>query len=67
MNPTIQRVADAAPVATYGGGAASVAFWGLQVNEICAIISTLVAVIGLALQIYVSWHRMRRTKALDKH
>jgi hypothetical protein len=67
MNPVVQKISDSAPIATYGGGAASVAFWGLQVNEICAIISTIVAVIGLALQIYVSWHRMRRSKALDKH
>lgn len=57
---TIQKIADAAPVATYGGAAASVTFWGLQVSEVCAIISTLVAIIGLGLQFWVAARRIKK-------
>ena len=47
----------AAPIITYAGGGASILFWGIQVNEICAIISTAVAVCGLGLQLYLAWRR----------
>lgn len=60
MQPTLVKIAEVAPVATYGGTALSVTFWGLHINEICAIISTCIAFSGLALQIYLAWHRTRR-------
>lgn len=63
MHPVVQKLAENAPVATYGGGAATVAFWGLQVNEICAIISTAVAVMGLLLQAYVAFQRRIKNRA----
>lgn len=57
---TFKTITDNAPVVTYGGTAASVVFWGLQVNEICAIISTVIAILGLGLQFYLAMHRIRR-------
>ena len=64
MNTQHQHVVDAitahANVATYAGAATSLVFWGLHVNEICAIISTAVAVAGLCLQIYSAIQRRRR-------
>lgn len=62
MSPT-QKIAENAHVATYGGGAASVAFWGLHVNEICAIISTVVAVMGLILQVYLACKKYSKNRA----
>lgn len=56
----ISKIADHANVATYGGGAASVAFWGLHVNEVCAIVSTVVAVLGFGLQCLMAWRRRTR-------
>lgn len=53
------RAADSAPAITYGGAAGTIAFWGLNVSEICAIISTLVAVIGLGMQIWLASKRLR--------
>lgn len=63
MNPTAQRLADTAPAITVGSSAATVAFWGLQVNEICAIISTVIALIGLLLQVFLA---VRRIKKLER-
>lgn len=57
---TVSKIADAAPAATYGAAAGSVVFWGLQVNEICAIVSTLIAFIGLGLQFWLAMHRIRK-------
>lgn len=56
---TIQRIADASPAATYGGTAASIVFWGLNVNEVCAILSTMIAFAGLALQFFLASKRIR--------
>lgn len=48
-----------AGVVTIGASLSSIAFWGLNVNEICAIISTLTAVCSFAFQVY-SARRKRR-------
>jgi hypothetical protein len=61
VNEQVLKVAESAPVATFGGAAATLTFWGLHVNEICAIISVLIA--GLSLQI---WLAFRRVKKLEK-
>lgn len=64
MDSHHQHVVDAiaahANIVTYASAATSVLFWGLHVNEICAIISTAVAVLGFGLQIYNAWQRHRR-------
>lgn len=60
---TVQKLAENANVATYGGAVASVTFWGLQVSEICAIISTLVAIIGLGLQFWVASRRIKKLES----
>lgn len=62
MQPTVLKIAEVAPIATYGGTALSVTFWGLHINEICAIISTCIAFCGLALQMYLAWHRAGRPR-----
>lgn len=56
----VDAITAHANIVTYAGGAATLAFWGLHVNEVCAIISTAVAVIGLGLQLYGMWSRRRR-------
>lgn len=62
---TIKSISDSAPVATYSSAAASVAFWGMHVNEICAVVSTLIALIGLGLQFYLVMHRLRRVERVQ--
>lgn len=58
MNQHIAKAVEtAAPVVTYSGTAATLTFWGLQISDICAIISTAVAVIGLGLQIWFYWRK----------
>lgn len=60
MNTHVLKIADNAPVATYGGAAATLTFWGAHAAEICMVVSTLVSVLGLALQLYLAFHRIRR-------
>ena len=55
----LSKMAEHAQVATYGGAAGTLAFWGLHINEVCAVISTAVAVIGLGLQLFGLWRRHR--------
>lgn len=62
MSP-VQKITESAHVATYAGGGASVLFWGLQVNEVCAIVSTTVAVIGLFLQVYMAYRKHKQNRA----
>jgi uncharacterized membrane protein len=66
MDAHHQQIADTlashAQLVTYAGSGATLVFWGLHVNEICAVISTAVAVIGLGMQIWNAWRRhCRRT------
>lgn len=60
MDQHLGKIADAAPTATYGGAAASVAFWGLHISEICVILSTLVSVLGFGLQLFLAMHRLKK-------
>lgn len=55
----IKAAEHVAPVVTVGGSASTLVFWGLHVNELCAIISTAVAVMGLCLQGYLAWRKHR--------
>lgn len=57
----VKAAEHAAPIATVGGAGSTIVFWGLHVNEVCAIISTAIAAMGLALQCYLAWrkHRMK--------
>jgi hypothetical protein len=55
-----EQLTNHAQLVTYAGTGATLVFWGLHVNEICAIVSTVVAVIGLGLQLYSAWQRRRR-------
>lgn len=60
MNQTVGKIAENAHIATVGGGISAVTFWGLHVNEWCAIVSTAVAVAGFVLQCYMARQRNRR-------
>lgn len=60
MNQTVQKVSENAHIATYVGAGGAVTFWGLQVNEWCAVVSATVAVLGFVLQCYVAYKRTRR-------
>lgn len=51
---TVEHVANAG---AYGGAAATLGFWGLHVSDVCAIVSTVVAVLGFGLQCYVYWRK----------
>lgn len=62
MSP-LHKLADSGHVATYGGAGATIVFKGLHVNEVCAIISTAVAVIGLILQVYMAWRKSQQNRA----
>lgn len=66
MSQHLVKVADNAPAATYGGAAATLTFWGLHAAEICMIISTLVSVIGLGLQLYLAFHRIRKLEKQEQ-
>lgn len=61
------KLAENAPGATYGGATASIALWGLHISEICVIVSTLVSVLGLALQIWLATYRIRRLERGHSH
>lgn len=49
----------AAKTATYGGGASALVF-GLNANEVAAILGVLVAVAGLCVQVFYNRRRDRR-------
>lgn len=61
------KLAENAPGVTYGGATASIALWGLHISEICVIVSTLVSVLGLALQIWLATYRIRRLERGHSH
>lgn len=52
-----KAVETVAPVATYGGSGAALVSWGLHIGDVCAIISTLVAVLGFGLQCWAYWRK----------
>lgn len=62
MSQHIAKLAESAPAATYGGAAVAAGSWGLQINEICAIIGAVVSVLGLVLQIYLAIHRANKAR-----
>lgn len=51
---------------TYGGGASAVAAWGLSWPEVAAVVGAVVAVIGLAVQIWAAVRRDRREAELHR-
>lgn len=55
----LQRAYDNAPSITYTGAGSSIVLWGLHVSDIGVIVSCIVAVLGLALQYYVAFRRIR--------
>jgi hypothetical protein len=53
-------LADHLPVTgTLTASASTVVLWGLHANEICAIVSTLCAVVGLFIQMFLVLTRQR--------
>lgn len=57
MDHAIQKATENAHVATYTGTGTTAVLWGLHANEWCMIVSTGVAVLGFALQIYLAIRR----------
>ena len=58
----IREVDTPAQVAMYGGSASAITVWGLQLSELAAIISALVAVIGLIVHIWATMRKDRRAE-----
>lgn len=55
----IQHATNNAPAITYTGATSTLVFWGLHISDMAAIVSTLCAVAGVLLQIYVVFRRNR--------
>lgn len=51
---------------TYGGGAGAVAAWTLSLGDVAAVVGACVAVIGLALQVWVTLRRDKREAELHR-
>lgn len=60
MQQHVAKVLESGPGITYAGAGSTLVFWGLHLSDIAAIVSTLCAVIGVGLQIYVVFRRNRR-------
>lgn len=65
MQQHIAKVLESGPTVTYTGAGSTLVFWGLHISDIAAIISTLCAVIGVGLQIYVVFRRNRHKQWLS--
>lgn len=65
MQQHITKVLESGPTVTYAGAGSTLVFWGLHISDIAAIISTLCAVIGVGLQIYVVFRRNRHKQWLN--
>lgn len=63
---TEQSVEVAARTATYGGATSAVAAWGLSWPEIAAIVGAVVAIAGLAVQVWAAIRRDRREAELHR-
>ena len=50
---------------TYGGGLGAVAAWGFSWGDLAAIVGALVAVVGLAVQVW--FHLDRRAREIEFH
>lgn len=48
--------------AMYGGAGSAITVWGLQLSEIAAILSALVAVLGFAVHVWYTLQRNRRAE-----
>lgn len=64
MSPQQQTVEQASTVATYGGAATSIVFWGLSLSELGVIVSAVVALVGLVVSVVMAVRRDRRERAL---
>lgn len=56
----IIKAAENSPVVTYTGAGVTVLFWGLHLSDVCMILSTLATLCGVALQVVLALHRIRR-------
>lgn len=57
-----QVVSQGSNVSLYGGAATAFTLWGLHLSELGVIVSSSVAVIGLAVQVWVRWRQDKRDR-----
>lgn len=57
-----KEIDTAAQTAMYGGAGGGIVVWGLQLSDLAAIVSALVAVVGLLVHIWASVKRDRRAE-----
>jgi hypothetical protein len=62
MNANLTKVAENAAGFTYSAAGSTIIIWGLHISEIAAIVSTICAVCGLSLQVYVVLIRRKANK-----
>lgn len=60
-------VSQAAVTTMYSGAAGAVVIWGLRLSDLGVIISTVIALAGFAVQIYVFIARERRERELHRN
>lgn len=53
-------------VAMYGGTASTILVWGLRLPDVAAMVSVLVALIGLGLNVWATLRRDRREARAEK-
>lgn len=59
----IHKLVDpAANASMYGGAVMAVTFWGLQLGDVAAMTSAVVAVLGFVVHFWATWRRDRRDK-----
>lgn len=63
VNSVVSQTPNAA---TYGGAASAFVFWGLRLADWGVIVSALVAVTGLAVQVFMTLRRDKRERELHR-
>lgn len=66
MNVPEHGIEVAGRTMTYGGGASAITAWGLSWPETAAVVGAIVAVIGLAVQVWAAVRRDNREAELHR-
>lgn len=66
LHPVLTDPNTHAAAVTVTGAAASATFWGLKVSDLGVMVSSLVAVMGLCVQVFVFLETRRHNKAREE-